>query len=102
METFVVRVWVPGDSGARPGREALRGFVEHVRSGGTGTFGNVDELVLSLSDLLGSRADTPPGRPVGLEANDRDDRVVSSPENTPVEKEEPCSVAESSSHADRR
>jgi hypothetical protein len=71
METFVVRVWVPGDSVARPGPETLRGFVEHVRSGGIGTFGSVDELVISLSDFLGARAGTPPERPVGLEANDR-------------------------------
>jgi hypothetical protein len=102
METFVVRVWVPGNSGARPGPEALRGVVEHVRSGGTGTFGNVDELVISLSDFLGARAGVPPDRPVSLEANDRNDVVVSSPENALVEKEEPCPVADCSSHADQR
>jgi hypothetical protein len=70
METFVVRVWVPGGPGAPPGPDALRGFVEHVRSGGTDAFENVDELLASLSDFLEARAGMSPDKP-GLEGNDR-------------------------------
>ena len=46
MDTFVVRVWGPmADGGEETG---LRGVVEHVASGGSERFRNVDELVSFL------------------------------------------------------
>lgn len=46
MDTFVVRVWAPmpdEEEGA-----GLRGVVEHVASGWSGRFRNVEELVTFL------------------------------------------------------
>jgi hypothetical protein len=46
MDTFVVRVWGPmADGGEEAG---LRGVVEHVASGRSERFRNVDELVSFL------------------------------------------------------
>lgn len=57
METFVVRIWIPGASEARPTPNVLRGFVQHSRNGGAASFSNGDELLASLRILLAS----PPG-----------------------------------------
>jgi hypothetical protein len=57
METFVVRIWVPADSGAARAPDVLRGFVEHARSGGGASFSSGEALLASLGVLLedGSR-----------------------------------------------
>jgi hypothetical protein len=70
METFVVRLWVPGegmpeDSGAptvRPGdgaqdRADLRGVVEHAASAASATFVGAEELVGFITGVVaGGRA----------------------------------------------
>jgi hypothetical protein len=45
MDTFVVRVWSPG---VDDGESGLRGVVEHVSTGVSDRFRNVDELVAFL------------------------------------------------------
>jgi len=57
VETFVVRIWIPGDLEAGRAPDELRGFVQHARSGGGASFSNGDELLASLDVLLGSRSD---------------------------------------------
>ena len=56
METFVVRIWIPGDVDAGRAPDVLRGFVQHARNGGGASFSNGDELLASLDALLGSRS----------------------------------------------
>lgn len=56
METFVVRLWVPGDSSAAEAPSTLCGVVEHVSSGGRAPFVGVEELIAFLEGRLdGSR-----------------------------------------------
>jgi hypothetical protein len=54
METFVVRIWIPGDADAGRAPDVLRGFVQHARNGGGASFSSGDELLASLDFLLGS------------------------------------------------
>ena len=56
METFVVRIWVPGDADAGRAPDVLRGFVQHARNGGGASFSSGDELLASLDFLLGARS----------------------------------------------
>ena len=56
METFVVRIWIPGDSDAGRAPDVLRGFVQHARNGGGASFSSGEELLASLDLLLGSRS----------------------------------------------
>ncbi len=55
METFVVRAWRSGGE-ASTGDEVLRGIVEHVASGRTMPFHNVEQLVTFLRSLDGGDA----------------------------------------------
>jgi hypothetical protein len=55
METFVVRIWVPGDSDAGRAPDVLCGFVQHARNGGGASFSDGNELLASLDFLLGSQ-----------------------------------------------
>jgi hypothetical protein len=55
MQTFVVRVWV-GSAPPTKEDEALRGVVEHVGSGGSTTFTDIEELVAFLHEASGRRA----------------------------------------------
>lgn len=57
METFVVRIWVPGDSDADRAPDVLRGFVQHARKGSGASFSSGEELLMSLDILLGSRSE---------------------------------------------
>jgi len=56
METFVVRIWIPGDADAGRAPDVLRGFVQHARNGGGASFTSGDELLASLDLLLGARS----------------------------------------------
>ena len=56
METFVVRIWIPGDADAGQAPDVLRGFVQHARNGGGASFTSGDELLASLDLLLGARS----------------------------------------------
>jgi hypothetical protein len=56
METFVVRVWTPGDAETGQAPEVLRGTVERVRSGVSATFSSAEELVASFAVLRGPRS----------------------------------------------
>ena len=56
METFVVRIWIPGDTDAGQAPDVLRGFVQHARNGGGASFTSGDELLASLDLLLGARS----------------------------------------------
>jgi hypothetical protein len=49
MQTFVVRVWTEAQP-ARNEIDVLRGVVEHVGSGQTGTFTDDDELLAFLRE----------------------------------------------------
>jgi hypothetical protein len=55
METFVVRIWIPGDGEADRGPDVLRGFVEHARSGSGASFSSGDDLLAALEFFLHSR-----------------------------------------------
>jgi hypothetical protein len=58
METFVVRAWRPAADESLPSdADALRGVVEHVGSGTTMPFRDVDQLV---AFMLGGGADDMP------------------------------------------
>ena len=57
METFVVRIWIPGDSDADRAPDVLRGFMQHARNGSGASFSSGDELLASLDFLLGSRSE---------------------------------------------
>jgi hypothetical protein len=46
VETFIVRVWVPGDGEAPPPN--LHGTISHVESGRDGAFGDAAELLRFL------------------------------------------------------
>lgn len=50
METFVVRLWVPGESGY-PADPALRGVVSHVASGCSEPFAGADELLAFVARM---------------------------------------------------
>ena len=52
METFVVRIWVPADADRCPAPEAVRGFVEHARTGATIRFAGPDELLAVLAAFV--------------------------------------------------
>jgi hypothetical protein len=56
VETFVVRMWVPGSAAHTPLRD-LHGVVRHVSSGTEVTFRDADALVASLRKLLIGTAD---------------------------------------------
>lgn len=56
METFVVRIWIPGDSDAGRAPDVLCGFVQHARNGGVASFSSGEQLLASLDLLLGSRS----------------------------------------------
>lgn len=57
METFLVRVWHPGeDDGAGEGAE-LKGVVEHVGSRTSAPFKGTEELIVLLQGR--TRSDTP-------------------------------------------
>ena len=52
METFVVRAWRPAaDEGLPSDADALRGVVEHVGSGTTMPFRDVDQLVAFIGQV---------------------------------------------------
>ena len=56
METFVVRIWVPGDADRGPAAgEVVRGFVEHAPTGAVTRFAGGEQLLAALTDFL------PPG-----------------------------------------
>ncbi|HEX9824895.1 MAG TPA: hypothetical protein VGB51_10970 [Actinomycetota bacterium] len=59
MESFIVRVWVPGDDEheVTPG---LRGQVQHLATGSTRTFRNPQELLASILEALEARVPSPP------------------------------------------
>jgi hypothetical protein len=57
METFVVRVWIPGDSDVGRAPDVLRGFVQHARKGGGARFSSGDELLAALGFFLQARTD---------------------------------------------
>jgi hypothetical protein len=58
METFVLRIWVPGAEPATPpDPQPIRGTVEHVSSGGWVTFRDDDELLGLIRDFLQQRDD---------------------------------------------
>jgi hypothetical protein len=52
MQTFVVRVWVPGDDADRPVPAEVHGVVEHVRSGRITTFCDDGELLGFIHDCI--------------------------------------------------
>ena len=56
METFVVRIWIPGDAEAGA-PDVLRGFVQHARKGGGARFSSGDELLAALGFFLQARTD---------------------------------------------
>jgi hypothetical protein len=45
MDTFVIRVWIPGDREEADAYRQLRGFIEHVGSGSAAVFKDPDELI---------------------------------------------------------
>lgn len=51
METFVVRVWRPGDRDWSPG---VRGTASHLASGRQVTFTDADALLAFLSEVVAS------------------------------------------------
>ncbi|GAA1654924.1 hypothetical protein [Fodinicola feengrottensis] len=53
MQTFVVRVWVPGDDADRPVPAEVHGVVEHVRSGRITTFCDDEELLGFIHECVG-------------------------------------------------
>ena len=57
METFVVRIWIPGDAEAGCAPDVLRGFVQHARQGGGARFSSGDELLAALGFFLQARTD---------------------------------------------
>ena len=68
METFVIRVWLPGQSDREPavGLTRLHGMVEHVGTGRSSAFTGLDELeALLLSAVQRDRrpAWPPPAAP---------------------------------------
>ncbi|HEX6420345.1 MAG TPA: hypothetical protein VFZ77_17730 [Acidimicrobiales bacterium] len=58
METFVVRAWRShaGEEPADDGDEDLRGVVEHVASGTSTPFRDVDQLITFLRSAPGGHA----------------------------------------------
>ncbi|HEX8001519.1 MAG TPA: hypothetical protein VF519_02365 [Mycobacteriales bacterium] len=60
MESFVVRVWVPGDGPVTP---VLRGVVQHVSSGRSVVFGATDQLLAFLRTCVADAAATGEGDP---------------------------------------
>jgi len=54
VETFVVRVWLPAEDDTRATAE-MRGFVNHVGSGGSNPFRGIDELLALLRSGIGTR-----------------------------------------------
>ena len=55
METFVLRIWVPGTD--QPARSRpLRGVVEHVATGSSATFRSVHDLAAHLDAMTRGRS----------------------------------------------
>jgi hypothetical protein len=52
METFVVRLWVPGEETPAGDGDALRGVVEHAASAASATFVGSGELLRFLEGVL--------------------------------------------------
>jgi hypothetical protein len=57
METFLLRVWMPGDAAGEAGADPrLRGHVGHVGSGRERPFGGLEELLAFLHQCLDALA----------------------------------------------
>jgi len=67
METFIVRVWTPGD-GERP--EGMRGTAVHLGTGEEITFSDPRRLIAFLGEKVGSDGG-PAAAPASVESGDQ-------------------------------